>query len=232
MGFYKTLRPYLILVGLLGLLLYIFSRIGPQYYLVMSFVFMFLISAPFIYAFSKNELSTRELVMLALLGAIAAISRLPFAAIPSLQPSSFVIIVSGMVLGPQSGFVVGALTALVSNFFLGQGPWTPWQIFFWGLMGLVAGLFSKSWWMKNLYGRCLYGLIAGVLFGWGMNLWVIIGLGQVFSWSNFIVYNTASLPFDLTHGLGNVFFLYFFSPHWIRILNRFKDKYGLFQKSA
>lgn len=199
-----------------------------QHYIAFSLLVMGVSFLPFMVRFSNQKLSSRELVMLAILGAVAAVSRIPFAPLPSVQPSTFVIMISAIVLGPQSGFVIGTLTALVSNLFLGQGPWTPWQMYAWGMIGLLAGVLRHTWWMKNMIGRCLYGLIMGFVFGWIMNLWVIIGLGLTFSWEVILLYYTASFSFDLAHGLSNVFFILIFSQSWISILSRFKKKYGLF----
>src|SRR5690606_16114673 len=103
----------------------------------------------------------REMVILAMLAAIAAVSRVPFAGIPSVQPTSFVIIVTGLVFGAESGFLVGAVTAIVSNIFLGQGPWTPWQMFAWGLMGMSAGLLRNTWLMSTLWTKSIF------VFAWG-----------------------------------------------------------------
>lgn len=212
-----------VFVGLIAFPLWI-----QQHYLVFSLLLMGASFIPFMIRFSHQKITSRELVMLAILGAIASVSRIPFASLPSIQPSTFVVIVSGMVLGPQSGFVIGTLTALVSNLFLGQGPWTPWQMFAWGMIGLFAGLLRNGWVMKNMVGRCMYGFVVGIAFGWMMNLWVIIGLGLTFSWEVILLYYTSSFAFDLAHALSNVFFILLFSNSWIKILNRFKIKYGLF----
>lgn len=185
---------------------------------------------PFILQFSNRKIRSRELVMLALLAAVAAVSRVPFASLPSVQPTSFVIIVSAIVLGPQSGFIIGASAAVISNLFLGQGPWTPWQMYAWGMMGLVAGIVRNTWWMKTTSGRIMYGFIVGFLFGWIMNLWFMISVIQEINWKTVLYYYGASFYFDLAHALSNSFFLAIFSVSWIKILQRFKRKYGLFEK--
>ena len=87
----------------------------------------------------------------------------------------FVIMVSALVLESQNGFVIGAITALVSNIFLGQGPWTPWQMYAWGMVGLSVGAMRHTLFMKNKWLRMLYGLAICYFFGWFMNLWAILG---------------------------------------------------------
>lgn len=182
---------------------------------------------PFFARFEVRKISSREIVILAILAAIAAVSRVPFAPLPSVQPTSFVIIITGLVFGAESGFIVGAVAAIVSNIFLGQGPWTPWQMYAWGMIGMTAGLFRNTWWMKQMWGKLLFGFVWGYLFGWFMNLWIIVSAIENFTWEFFISIYVASIYFDLAHALSNVFFLLVFSSSWIRILQRFKRKYGL-----
>ena len=218
----------LIILACVLVLLMGFPVIIEKHYMLVSFLIIILTFLPFAIGFSHEKRTTRELVMIAILGAVAAVSRVPFAPLPSVQPSTFVIIISGVVLGPQTGFVVGALTAIVSNIFLGQGPWTPWQMYAWGMIGLLAGYLRNTWVMNNKAGQCIYGFIVGILFGWFMNIWVIFSLGQPVNWQTITIYNTASILFDLAHSFSNIFFLIVFSHSWIKTLHRFKRKYGLF----
>lgn len=184
---------------------------------------------PFYVRFEKKAFVSREIVLVAVLAAIAAISRVPFSIIPSVQPTSFVIIVSAIVFGSETGFLIGATAALVSNIFLGQGPWTPWQMICWGMMGFSAGLLRHTWMMKTLWGRALFGFIAGFAFNWIMNLWFLIGFLKELTWDTFIKAYITSFYFDLAHALSNVFFLLVFSTSWIKILARFKKKYGILE---
>ncbi|QNF30844.1 ECF transporter S component [Metabacillus sp. KUDC1714] len=188
---------------------------------------MTLTFVPFIIRFERRKVAGRELVILAVLAAIAAVSRVPFASIPSVQPTTFVIIVTGIAFGAESGFVVGALAALVSNLFLGQGPWTPWQMYAWGMIGLVAGFLRNTWLIKKSFGRIIFGFFSGILFGWVMNLWYFVSLGDQVKFAEIIAYYGASMYFDLAHALSNVFFLIVFANSWIKILQRFRKKYGL-----
>jgi energy-coupling factor transport system substrate-specific component len=203
--------------------------IAEQHYLLVSLFFMIFTFLPFIIRFERRKVAGRELVMLAVLAAIAAVSRVPFASIPSVQPTTFVIIVTGIAFGAESGFVVGALAALVSNLFLGQGPWTPWQMYAWGMIGLSAGLLRNTWMMRRSYGRIMFGFMTGILFGWVMNLWYFVSLGERVELTTIMTYYGASFYFDLAHGLSNVFFLLIFASNWIKILQRFRKKYGLLE---
>ena len=211
------------------LLLIFFPDFVIQHYLLISILFLLGILLPTFICIPKKEMTTREMVMLAVLAAIAGVSRIPFAPIPSVQPTTFVVIASAIALGPHSGLIIGASAALVSNMVLGQGPWTPWQMICWGMAGFIAGLLANTLFMKKMSLRLVYGFITGFVFGWVMNLWILFsGFGDM-NLQTFIVLNTSSFYFDLAHALSNVFFLLLFSTVWIKIIERFKEKYGVFQ---
>ncbi len=222
---------YLVAVSILIVIMLVASIVLFQYkaYLLLSFVIIGCIMLPMFARFEMREIGGREIVMLAMLAAIAAVGRVPFAGLPSVQPTTFVIIMVGLVFGAESGFLVGAVAAIVSNIFLGQGPWTPWQMYAWGMVGMTAGLLRNTWWMRKLWGKCLFGFVWGYLFGWFMNMWIVVGNLESFSWEFFVGIYVASIYFDLAHGLSNVFFLLVFGVSWMRILERFKKKYGLFE---
>lgn len=225
---------YLITVSLSLLILLVSSIVFLKYnaYLLMSLSILALVMLPFFARFEMRRILTREIVLLAVLVAIAAISRVPFAGLPSIQPTSFVIIMAGLVFGAESGFIVGAAAALVSNMFLGQGPWTPWQMYAWAMMGMCAGLLKNSSFLKTLWGKSIFGFIWGFLFGWFMNLWIIVGNIENMSLEFVIGIFLSSVYFDLAHALSNVFFIIVFSASWLKILERFKKKCGLLNSAG
>lgn len=220
---------YLISASFLILLMLIVSVIFFDYnaYLLLSLAIIVCTMLPFFSRFEFRELAGQEVVLLAMLAAIAAVSRVPFAGLPSVQPTSFVIMMAGLVFGAESGFIVGAVAAVVSNIFLGQGPWTPWQMYAWGMLGMTAGLLRNVWWMRRMWGKCLFGFVWGYLFGWFMNMWIVVSNIENVTREFLISIYVSSLYFDLAHGLSNVFFLLVFGASWMKILERFKRKYGL-----
>lgn len=222
-------HKYLIIVTICIFILLVTSIVFFQYeaYLIVSLIIIASMMFPFFARFEVKQLSGREVVIIAMLAAIAAISRVPFAPIPSVQPTSFVIITAGLVFGAESGFIVGAVAAIVSNIFLGQGPWTPWQMFTWGMMGMSAGFLRNTWWMQKVWGKMIFGFVWGYIFGWIMNLWIVFSYIENMTVEFFISIYAASIYFDLAHGLSNAIFLGIFSASWMKILERFKRKYGL-----
>ena len=191
-----------------------------------AFVIIFFVGALlfFFIRFERSALSSREVGVIAILAALAAISRVPFAALPGIQPTTFITIISGYVFGAQAGFMVGAVAALGSNFFLGQGPWTLFQMLFWGLAGAGAGVLGRYFPRTGRAGMALFNGFWGFLFGWLMNLYLVVFLIKPLTWSSVLTAYSASLPFDCFHALGNVAFSVLLGPQLVRVLRRFKAK--------
>ena len=137
--------------------------------LLIGLVFLLVSSVPFFLVFDRKKPQARELVPIAVMAAIAVVGRTVFEIVPlpNFKPCSAVIIITAVSFGPEAGFLTGALTALVSNFIFGQGPWTPWQMFTWGLVGFLAGL--------------LFGAFAGLclLVGAFLGEFCLVGGGAV-----------------------------------------------------
>lgn len=203
-----------------------------DYYLYVSFGVVAAAILLLILRFESRKVEASELVLLAVLAAIAAVSRIPFASIPSVQPTTFVIMMAGFVFGAESGFMIGAVAALASNMILGQGPWTPWQMVAWGLVGLTAGLLRNKRFMQVTWGKTLFGVVWGFLFGAIMNFWglaAFIRSGTGIDLKLLATYFAGSALFDTMHAVSNVVFLLLFGSVWIKILTRFKRKYGLLE---
>ncbi|TCO71479.1 ECF transporter S component [Marinisporobacter balticus] len=185
--------------------------------LLISFICIFV-------SYERQSISVKEISLIATLSALAGVSRVPFAAIPNVQPTTFLVIISGYVFGPGFGFMVGGIATLASNVFLGQGPWTPWQMLAWGLAGFSGGILRKFF--KNP-SRLLLGIFAfcwGFLFDYIMNLWHWLAFVYPLTVQSFIVTYINSFYFDLMHAVGNFTFAYLFGKDFINILSRFKDR--------
>jgi energy-coupling factor transport system substrate-specific component len=193
---------------------------------IITALIIFIIAAIF-FVFENKRVSAEKIVLIAMLSAVSSAGRVLFAAIPSAQPSSFIIIMTGIVFGAESGFMTGAATALLSGLVMGLGPWTPYQMGAWGIMGFSAGLLRRPL-SKNKPFRIIFGALWGVLFGWIMNLWMLIsmdlfggGITQV------IAVYAASLFFDGIHAATNALFIFFGGDAFIKTLSRIAVKYGL-----
>lgn len=174
--------------------------------------------------FEYSPASAREIGLIAVLGTIAAVGRVPFSALPGIQPVTFMVITTGFVFGPRAGFMVGSTAAVVSNFFLGQGPWTPWQMLSWGLAGTTAGLVRNRWPRPGSAGRVLFCFAWGYLYGWIMNTWFWTAFVHPLTWKSFLATWAASFWFDTLHALGNAGFYLILGPRMIKVLARFQKK--------
>ena len=163
--------------------------------------------------YERSHPSARVLALVATLAALAALGRIAFAPLPNVKPTTDIVLLSGYVLGGAPGFVVGAVSALASNLFFGQGPWTPWQMVAWGGAGIAgAGL-------ARIAGRQLGRIplavacgVAGLAFGAVMNLHLWVTYSGDHSLAKLGAIFTTSLPFDIAHVIGNVLFCLLFGP--------------------
>ncbi|MDM8270301.1 ECF transporter S component [Thermophilibacter provencensis] len=178
-------------------------------------------------SFEASRPALRQLMPTAVLAAVAAAGRVLFAPVPDVKPVSAIAIVAGAALGRRSGFVVGALAALVSNFFFGQGPWTPWQMYAWGLVGYVGGVLGE----KDLlsHGVALYGwgFLSALVYGLILNGYHVLGYVHPLTWPAVVAACVASLPLDVTHGVATVAFLAAIWLPWGGSIRRVVAKYEL-----
>ena len=148
-----------------------------------------------------GTVSARDLTLVATLGGIAAAGRVLFTPVPSVQPVTVIVAAAGVALGPRRGFAVGALAAIASNFFLGQGPHTPWQMLAWGGCGLLAGLLRPL--LRQRFAFAAFTLLLGLAFGTVMDLWLWYGF-YPHTEAALLARLGAGLPFNIAHAAGNV----------------------------
>jgi len=172
--------------------------------------------------FEKGIGSSRQIAIIASLSALAAASRVALAGIAGLQPATFIIMLSGYVFGAQTGFLIGAVNALVSNFFLGQGPWTPWQMAAWGLCGMIGAALGRNRDSFLFMPFVIIYALSDYLFGWFMNIWHWIAFVYPLNIVTFLATYGAGLIFDTLHAAGNAVFALLFGPSFYTILRRYK----------
>jgi energy-coupling factor transport system substrate-specific component len=197
-----------------------------QYYLLISFGIIGLIIVPQYKKFEGSKLDSRNIVVSALIIAIASASRIPFATIPNVQPVSMIVILTGYVFGANTGFIVGSMTAIVSNMILGQGPWTPWQMVAWGMMGYFSSYFANLKSKRKIL-LSIFGFISGIIFGWMMDMWFLLGFIRPLNVSTILAAFTASLYFDILHAVTNFILIYVLHDSFMKKFKRIKDKYKL-----
>ena len=170
-----------------------------SWYLVAA-VLLLLSALPFFLHLERKPISAREMALLSVLTALAVVSRAVFYLIPQVKPIAAVVIVAGMCLGPFSGYMVGALSAFLSNFLFGQGIWTPFQMVALGLVGLLAGMLLRpgrvNRWVLALVGFFL----ATVVYGLVVDLSTVLMTVTDFTWPAVLAVYASGAPFDLVFG--------------------------------
>ena len=184
---------------------------------------------PFFLVFDRKKPKAREIVLICSLAAIAVIGRCAFFMLPEFKPVAAVVIISGVCLGPESGFLVGALAGFVSNFFFGQGPWTPWQMFSFGIIGFLAGLLYRKKILKpSRAAICVFGgLSTFLIYGGLMNLDSLLMLSTAVTKESVIAVYLSGIPFDLIHAGSTVLFLFLIEKPMVEKITRIRVKYGL-----
>ena len=176
--------------------------------------------------YERRRPPAKVVALVAALAALAVVGRLAFAAIPNVKPTTDIVLFAGYALGGVPGFAVGALTALVSNVFLGQGPWTAWQMAAWGGVGMGGALLARLTGGREL-GRVPLALacgIAGLAFGAVLDgyQWTLAAEQDA---ATYVAVSASSFPYNLAHAVGNVVFCLVIGPVFIRALRRYRRRF-------
>lgn len=191
--------------------------------LLTTFGVFFILFLSYFY-FEKSTMGTKEIAIIATLSAFTAVSRIAFAPIPNAKPVTFLTALAGFVFGPYEGFLVGSTSAFLSNIFFGQGPWTPWQMFSWGLVGIICGFWGKRDKKVSAMKFSIVCFFFGFMFDWIMNIWFIIGFVKPINVQSVIGAYIAGLTFDILHGGGSFIFSIIFYDSFLPVLQRYKRR--------
>ena len=164
--------------------------------------------------------------------AVAVAGRAALFMLPQFKPVLAVTIIAGVALGGETGFLVGAMTMLVSNILFSQGPWTPWQMFAAGIIGFLAGvLFRKGLLRRGRLSLCVFGALSAlILYGGIMNTVSALLWAGSLNWNILLAYCLSGFPMDLIHAGATFFFLWFGADPMLEKLDRVKVKYGLLER--
>ncbi len=222
----KTVLSYLFLLVLLPSIAvggyFLFRERG---YVWISVAIAAVACIPFFIRFEKTTVDVRRIVLLALMTALSVLGRLVFSYIPHFKPVTAVIILAGVYLGAEAGFLCGSLSVLCSNFIFGQGPWTPFQMVALGVIGFFAGAFAVPF-KRRTFLLALYGVVSGIFYSLFMDILTVLWLGGGFAAKKYLAAVVASFPIMLTYVISNVIFLFILVKPLGKKINRIKDKYG------
>lgn len=196
--------------------------VGEKRHLIISLAVTVFSLLLFITGFDRKKIGSRRMVIAAIMIALCVVGRF----IPFFKPITAITVISAVYLGSETGFLVGSLSAFISNFYFGQGPWTPFQMLAWGLIGFIGGciggLLRKS---KPLL--LIYGVLSGVAYSFIMDIWTVIGYGGEFNTDLYIAAIVTALPYTILYSVSNFIFLFFLEKPFGEKLERIKLKYGI-----
>lgn len=215
----KVLIPFVIIpaVAVLGSVVF-----DERRHIFVSFAVALLSLVLFYSGFEEKQTGTRRMVIVSVMTALSVVGRF----IPFFKPVTAITVITAVYLGGESGFLVGSLSALLSNFYFGQGPWTPFQMLGWGLIGLIAGILGKPL-QKSRLTCLLYGGLSGVLFSAVMDIWTVLWYEGSFSPSLYASAFVTALPHTVLYAVSNLVFLFFLLKPMGEKLQRIKIKYGV-----
>lgn len=190
-----------------------------HHYTLISVIIATIACIGFAYAFERRELTSRYAVLVSVMTALSVAGRFIFAPIPGFKPVSAIVIISGIYLTAEGGFLTGALTALISNMYFGHGAWTPFQMLAWGMIGLAAGLLSDQLKKSRLL-LLTFGALTGVFYSFVMDIWTVLWYSDSFDRGLYMAAIASALPFTVTYAVSNVIFLFIIGKSFGRKLSR------------
>lgn len=221
-GLRNTLRVVLPFLLMPAIILLTAFGWRSEHYALVSFVMVVLALLLFLSGFEKKELGTRRLVLVSVLTALSVAGRM----LPLIKPITALTILAAMYLGREAGFLVGAMSAVLSNFIMGQGPWTPFQMFAWGIIGFLAGLLAKPMQRSRLLLYC-YGAVSGLTYSLLLDVWTVVWNYGEFTLREYWAAALTALPYTVLYAVSNLLFLVIFAKPVGDKLHRIDVKYGL-----
>lgn len=238
----KKIKPFalrsivttLIILLVVPLTIWIGWSFSDRSYYIVSALIIIYTMIPFFLSFERRKPQAREIVLLAVLCAIAVASRAAFIWFPNFKPITAIVIIAAVALGPETGFLCGALSALASNFIFGQGPWTPWQMLAFGAVGFLAGLLSKKRVLKTgrvqlcVFGGAAYMLMVGPI----LDTCTVFTLSSVMTLETALAIYISGIPVNIMQAGCTVLTLLLLSKPMLEKLERIKLKYGIMRETA
>lgn len=222
----KLIKYSLLLIGIPLVLFLSGTVFHDKQYAFLSLITVIVSCIPFFMSFEKKSHNTHKLVIIAVMVAMSVAGRFIFAVIPGFKPVTAIVVITAMYFGSEAGFLTGALSALISNFYFGQGPWTPFQMFTWGIIGLFAGILAGKL-KSNRFLLSVYGILAGIVFSLMMDVWTVLWYQNGFLLSMYLAAILAAVPYTAIYAVSNVIFLLLLEKPIGKKLSRIKLKYGI-----
>ena len=224
----SNIAMLIVFLALIPLTLFLGDKLPGKGYYITGVLIIAELSIPFFMMFEKRKPQARELVVLAVMIALAVIGRVVIP-VPHFKAAFAIIMITGIAFGPEAGFTVGAITAFASNFFYGQGAYMPWQMMAYGAGGMLAGfVFIKNKIPRKPWVMAVFGFVATVL-------WIgpLLDSSHVFvimpeiSVSTITASLASGFPVNVSQGVSTALMMFLFGKPLLEKLDRVKQKYGM-----
>ncbi|MDO5148804.1 MAG: ECF transporter S component [Oscillospiraceae bacterium] len=215
----KISVPFIITPLLVVLGAFVFDS---QKHIIISLGIAFFSVILFAAGFERKVSGTRKIVITSVMTALSVTGRF----VPLLKPETALIIITGIWLGSESGFLAGAMAAIISNIFFGQGPWTAFQMLALGLTGFFAGVFSKSL-RKSKITTAVYGFLCGISYSFIMDIWTVLWYNEGFNFRLYLAALVTAVPYTVLYAVSNALWLWIFSKPFGDKFKRIIYKYGI-----
>ncbi|MBQ9021321.1 MAG: ECF transporter S component [Eggerthellaceae bacterium] len=184
---------------------------------------------PFFAHFELSHLRARDLMPIVVMSALGVAGRVIFAPLPSFKPVMAIVVLTGLSFGRQTGFITGSLIMLVSNIFFGHGPWTPWQMYGFGMAGYIAGSVRHLTLFTRRIPVVVLGFALTFLYGVILDTWTVVGFLNPISFEGVLATYSIGFAYNLTQAVATVVFLLPVAGSWPAMFDRIKVKYGIDQ---
>lgn len=220
-----------ILAPLIVLLCY--KLIENKSYYVAAVLLIICAVVPFFVFFENRKIKTAEIVILAMMTALAVASRSVMIFLPQVKPTAAIVILTAVAFGPNCGFLSGALSMFLSNFIFGQGMFTPFQMLGMGLVGFLCGFLFHS--KPNFSNKYIVSITGGILtffiYGICVDSCSVLMLSSSFSLKSTLSILLSGLSFNIVHGVTTAIILFFITKPMSEKFSRLRKKYGIFERS-
>lgn len=234
----NLLAPFIIIFMMPATIIAGVYLLDDRKYYVISLLIVCYILAFFFLMFENARPRAREIVVLSVMIAITVMGRAAFFMVPQFKPMVALVIITGVGLGAEAGFIVGAMSAFISNFIFGQGPWTPWQMFALGLIGFLAGILfekrAKGWRPgKRRIVLSIFGAFASFfLYSCIVDIWTVLSMTPEPKLGTFLMTYGLALPFNIIHSVATAVFIVLLANYMLDKLERVKMKFGLLHNKS
>lgn len=214
----RTTVPFVLIPACVLVGVFLFDE---KRYALVSLLIALLSLLLFAAGFERKKTGTRRLVIVSVMVALSVAGRF----LPLFKPVTALTVLTGVYLGPEAGFLTGSLAAAISNFYFGQGPWTPFQMFALGLIGFCAGLMPAL--LKRRPFLVLYGVISGIAYSFIMDVWTVLWYNGSLNFGLYLTALSTAVPYTVLYAVSNAVFLWAFAKPFGEKLERIRLKYGV-----